>query len=171
MEINKIFDNILDLPGIEGACLFNSEGRMYINRLPTFMVNDLLVDAQRRIIAMYETMDTNYMTSDDYTINFREHWLLIRRFDKHVLLVLGGEKASQSSARMVTLMTFKHLTRDVLEKLEEKSISSETTSSKTSDEGKKPASAGNATVLETVLINSKTEGGNKPVRMYRGKPY
>lgn len=118
MEITKLFDNILDLPGIEGVCLFGAEGQMYVNRLPAFLSNELFADAQRRIVAMYETMDENFLPCDDYMLKFSERWLLMRRTEKQVLLVLGGEKANLASTRMVTNMTMKHLTPDVIALLE-----------------------------------------------------
>lgn len=118
MEIAKLFDNILDLPGIEGVCLFGTEGQMYINRLPSFLSNELFADAQRRIVAMYETMDENFLPCDDYMLRFSERWLLLRRTEKQVLLVLGGEKANIASTRMVTNMTMKHLTPALISSFE-----------------------------------------------------
>jgi len=118
MEVSKLFDNILDLPGIEGVCLFGAEGQMYINRLPSFLSTELFADAQRRIVAMYETMDDNFIPCDDYMLKFSERWLLLRRTDKHVMLILGGEKANLASTRMVTNMTLKHLTPQILAQLE-----------------------------------------------------
>jgi hypothetical protein len=118
MEVSKLFDNILDLPGIEGVCLFGTEGQMYINRLPSFLSNELVVDAQRRIVAMYETMDENFLPCDDYMLRFSERWVLLRRTEKQVLLVLGGEKANVASTRMVTNMTMKHLTPEIVSGLE-----------------------------------------------------
>jgi hypothetical protein len=117
MEITKLFDNILDLPGIEGVCLFGTEGQVYVNRLPAFLSTELFADAQRRIIAMYETMDENFLPSDDYMLRFSERWLLLRRNENQVLLVLGGDKANLASTRMVTNMTIKHLTPEVIAQL------------------------------------------------------
>ena len=118
MEITKLFDNILDLPGIEGVCLFGTGGQMYINRLPSFLSTELFADAQRRIVAMYETMDENFIPCDDYMLRFSERWLLLRRTEKHVMLILGGEKANLASTRMVTNMTMKHLTPELIAQLE-----------------------------------------------------
>jgi hypothetical protein len=118
MELSKLFDNILDLPGIEGVCLFGTEGQMYINRLPSFLSNELFADAQRRIVAMYETMDENFLPCDDYMLRFSERWVLLRRTEKQVLLVLGGERANLASTRMVTNMTMKHLTPAIVSELE-----------------------------------------------------
>ena len=91
---------------------------MYINRLPSFLSNELVADAQRRIVAMYETMDENFLPCDDYLLKFSERWLLLRRTDRHVMLILGGEKANLASTRMVTNMTMKHLTPELVAQLE-----------------------------------------------------
>lgn len=91
---------------------------MYINRLPSFLSTELFADAQRRIVAMYETMDENFLPCDDYLLKFSERWLLLRRTDRHVMLILGGEKANLASTRMVTNMTMKHLTPELIAQLE-----------------------------------------------------
>jgi hypothetical protein len=66
---------------------------------------------------MYETMDENFLPCDDYLLKFSERWLLLRRNEGALLLVLGGEKANLASTRMVTNMTLKHLTPEVLAQL------------------------------------------------------
>lgn len=114
MNIHQLFDNILDLPGIEGVCLFNTDGQIYINRMPAFLTSELSADAQRRVCAMYETMDENFLPCDDYVLKFSERWIMLRRTAMTVLLVLAGEKANLASTRMVTNMTLKHLTPDIL---------------------------------------------------------
>lgn len=195
MEISKLFDNILDLPGIEGVCLFGTEGQMYINRLPSFLSNELFVDAQRRIVAMYETMDENFLPCDDYMLRFSERWVLLRRTEKQVLLVLGGERANLSSTRMVTNMTMKHLTPDIVSGLEmaarggfsapaptgsnasqSPTVAAATPSAQRFSTPPMPvpaaapmpalASAAGASPNAAVAADS-----SKPVRMYRGRAY
>jgi hypothetical protein len=115
MEVSKLFDNILDLPGIEGVCLFGTAGQMYVNRLPSFLSTEIFADAQRRIVAMYETMDENFLQCDDYMLKFSEYWMLLRRTDSCVMLVLGSEKANLASARMVTNMTQESVRRSSIQ--------------------------------------------------------
>jgi len=172
MEISKLFDNILDLPGIEGVCLFGTEGQMYINRLPAFLSNELFADAQRRIVAMYETMDENFLPCDDYMLRFSERWLLLRRTEKQVLLVLGGEKANLASTRMVTNMTLKHLTPAVIESLGAGAATPAPVAPAAPPASPvaavaSPAPAAAAPVAEPV----ETPKPAKPVRLYRGRPY
>jgi len=110
MILNKVFDNILDIPGIDGVCLFGLSGQVFLNRMPSFLSPEIFADALRRITALYETMDENFLPCDDYLLRFSEKWILFRRTDQAVLLVLAAETANFASARMVTNMALKHLT-------------------------------------------------------------
>jgi hypothetical protein len=175
MEISKLFDNILDLPGIEGVCLFGTEGQMYVNRLPSFLSNELFVDAQRRIVAMYETMDENFIPCDDYMLRFSERWVLLRRTEKQVLLVLGGEKANLASTRMVTNMTMKHLTPEIVSGLETAARGGAPAPMATVSVPPQPAPVVSVKVPEASPVAvaaapAPAESG-KPVRMYRGRAY
>lgn len=107
MSFEKIFANILDLPGVEGAVLFGTEGRVVHNAMPAFMSEEALGEAQRRIFSMYETMDENFLPCEDYTMVFEGHLLILRKTEGCLLLVLGTEKMNQSSLRMVTNMAMK----------------------------------------------------------------
>ncbi|MCU0794002.1 MAG: hypothetical protein MUE42_14385 [Opitutaceae bacterium] len=179
MEVTKLFDNILDLPGIEGVCLFGTDGQMYVNRLPTFLSNELFADAQRRIVAMYETMDENFLPCDDYMLRFSERWLLLRRTDNHVMLILGGEKANLASTRMVTNMTIKHITPAILAQLAGSTPQIARTQPSAASPAPAPAAvpAAPAPVVAPALapasaasVESPAEPA-KPVRMYRGRAY
>ena len=110
MVLNKVFDNVLDIPGVDGLCLFGMTGQVYLNRMPSFLAPEVFADALRRITALYETMDENFLPCDDYLLRFGEKWILFRRTDQAVLLVLAAESANFSSTRMVTNMALKHLT-------------------------------------------------------------
>ena len=110
MVLNKVFDNVLDIPGVDGVCLFGLSGQVFLNRMPSFFSPDVFSDALRRIAALYETMDENFLPCDDYLLRFAEKWILFRRTDQAVLLVLAAETANFASTRMVTNMALKHLT-------------------------------------------------------------
>lgn len=174
MELNKLFDNIMDLPGIEGACLFNLEGSIHLNRMPAFLANELFQDAQRRITAMYETMDENFLPCDDYLLKFSEKWLMLRRHDQEVLLVMANDKANLASARMVTNMTLKHLTPETLGNLPEPTPFS-AAAAPTAD----PAPVNTPHIPEPIIaakplpepMSVAESKPAKPVRLYRGQPY
>ena len=114
MVLDKVFDNVLDIPGVDGVCLFGTSGQIYVNRMPSFLSPEVFADALRRITALYETMDENFLPCDDYLLRFAEKWVLFRRTDQAVLLVLAAETANFASTRMVTNMALKHLTPGAL---------------------------------------------------------
>lgn len=114
MVLNKVFDNVLDIPGVDGVCLFGLNGQVFVNRMPSFLSPDVFADALRRITALYETMDENFLPCDDYLLKFSEKWIFFRRTDQAVLLVLAAETANFASTRMVTNMALKHLTPSAL---------------------------------------------------------
>jgi len=118
MVLNKVFDNVLDIPGVDGLCLFGMTGQVYLNRMPSFLAPEVFADALRRITALYETMDENFLPCDDYLLRFAEKWILFRRTDQAVLLVLAAETANFASTRMVTNMALKHLTPVALAELD-----------------------------------------------------
>jgi hypothetical protein len=131
---------------------------------------------------MYETMDENFLPCDDYMLRFSERWLLLRRTEKQVLLVLGGDKANVASTRMVTNMTLKHLTPAMLAGLE-------STARAAAPAGGAPAPTTNAAPAPSTVrypavpppaaAKPAVEAGPaqadeapaRPVRMYRGRPY
>ena len=118
MVLNKVFDNVLDIPGVDGLCLFGMTGQVYLNRMPSFLAPEVFSDSLRRITALYETMDENFLPCDDYLLRFAEKWILFRRTDQAVLLVLAAETANFASTRMVTNMALKHLTPAALAELD-----------------------------------------------------
>ena len=173
MEITKLFDNILDLPGVEGACLFSTEGPIYMNRLPPFITDELFADAQRRISAMYETMDENFLPCEDYVLKYTDRWLLIRRKDEQILIILASDSANMASTRMVTNMSMKHFTAENLGTLQAaqplRQAAAPTVSAEPEPEEEalpEPAAKSPPPVAKEAPKEEK-----KHVRMYRGRPY
>ena len=174
MVINKVFDNVLDIPGVDGVCLFGLNGQVFLNRMPSFLSPDVFADALRRIIALYETMDENFLPCDDYLLRFAEKWILFRRTDQAVLLVLAAETANFASTRMVTNMALKHLTPAALAELSSVSIAAMP--------APVPASAAPSVSVSPFLqpaaaapaaapaADASAEAA-KPVRMFRGRAY
>ena len=182
MMLNKVFDNVLDIPGVDGVCLFSLTGQVFLNRMPAFLSTDVFSDALRRIGALYETMDENFLPCDDYLLRFSEKWILFRRTDQAVLLVLAADTANFASTRMVTNMALKHLTPAAMAEL---------TSSTAPAAAPAPAPVAAKTATATPFsavpfpVTAVVEPAavvpapapaaapevNKPVRMFRGRPY
>lgn len=166
MILNKVFDNILDIPGVDGVCLFGLSGEMYVNRMPAFLSPEVFGDALRRINALYETMDENFLPCDDYLLRFSEKWVLFRRTDQAVLLVLAAENTNFASTRMVTNMALKHITPAAI---------AETTSAPAAAETPaKPVPVVTAvpeSVIPAAAPAPEAAPAPKPTRMFRGRPY
>ena len=109
MLFEKLAKNISDIPGVEGLCLFELGGQALFNRMPAFVPETALEEAQRRIQALYETIDENFLPADDYLLRFAGRSLLLRRLGGTILLLLTDERANPMSLRMVTNMVLKHL--------------------------------------------------------------
>ncbi len=185
MVLNKVFDNVLDIPGVDGVCLFGTSGQIYLNRMPSFISPEIFADALRRITALYETMDENFLPCDDYLLRFAEKWILFRRTDQAVLLVLAAETANFASTRMVTNMALKHLTPAALAEFDS-SVSAPAAAAPAS--AARPGSSATATpfsnspfqpapapVPEPAAAAPAPEAAaaavHKPVRMFRGRAY
>lgn len=185
MVLNKVFDNVLDIPGVDGVCLFGTSGQIYLNRMPSFISQEIFSDALRRITALYETMDENFLPCDDYLLRFAEKWILFRRTDQAVLLVLAAETANFASTRMVTNMALKHLTPAALAELEPSSAagaapapaarlgSSATATPFSNSPFQQAPAAAPAPAPEPVAAAPALEAAaaHKPVRMFRGRAY
>lgn len=182
MDINKLFDNILDLPGIEGVCLFDLDGPIYLNRMPSFLGDEFFAEAQRRIAATYETMDENFLPCDDYVLKYPERWLLMRRTGTTILFIMATEKANLSSTRMVTNMTLKHLTPAALGGLTPLvprvaapvvAPPPAPTPAPVVAKGAPQPSLDSVTspAMVAAVVPAVVSEPPKPVRMYRGRPY
>jgi len=168
MLLNKVFDNVLDIPGVDGVCLFGLNGQVFISRMPAFLTPDLFASALRRISALYETMDENFLSCDDYLLRFSEKWILFRRTDQAVLLILASETANFASTRMVTNMALKHITPAVLAELASSSAAPAVPAP-----SKAPVAAASvpAAPVAPVPAPAAPVEAPKPVRMFRGHAY
>lgn len=119
MNIAKLIDNILELPGIEGLCLIGEDGRLHLNRLPAYLDDELLTSASITLAALYGEADSVLPGGDDILLRYEEHWLMLRRGPGFVLVLLARHDASQASARMVTNIALRHLDAATLATLED----------------------------------------------------
>jgi hypothetical protein len=183
MVLNKVFDNVLDIPGVDGVCLFGLSGQVFLNRMPSFLSPEVFSDALRRISALYETMDENFLPCDDYLLRFAEKWILFRRTDQAVLLVMAAENANFASTRMVTNMALKHLTPAALAELGSQSpvaaapavaaarLPTGSTATPFSAPPFPPAPAAAPEPVAAAPAPAAAPEAHKPVRMFRGRAY
>ncbi|MDQ8206520.1 hypothetical protein QEH52_03305 [Coraliomargarita sp. SDUM461003] len=112
--IDKIIKNVLELPGVDGACILDKKGNLLHNALPEFFLDSFLDDLARRIKTLYEAVDENYMPCDDYLLKFPQKYIRLRRSRHVFLLVAIDPNVNLVSLRMVTNIVLKHITPKVV---------------------------------------------------------
>lgn len=115
--LEKIIKNVLELPGVDGACILDKKGVILHNALPDFFLDDFLDDLSRRVIALYEAVDENYVPCDDYLLKFPQKYIQLRRSRNVYLLVAVDPTVNLVSLRMVTNLVLKHITPKALSTL------------------------------------------------------
>ncbi|CAA6692837.1 MULTISPECIES: hypothetical protein [unclassified Lentimonas] len=115
--LTKIIKNVLELPGVDGACILDKKGNLLHNALPDFFLDDFLDDLSRRVAALYEAVDENYVPCDDYLLKFPQKYIQLRRSRNVYLLVCVDPAVNLVSLRMVTNMVLKHITPKALGQL------------------------------------------------------
>jgi len=171
---DKFVKNILDVPGVEGVCVFDREGRVIENQLPSFFVEELFEDMARRVLSLYETIDENFVPCDEYLLKYNERWLFIRRGTGIFLLVLAIPAVNRVSLKMVTNLAIKNIK---VSRLGSASPSSAPHSSATPPESAAPsqpvAPAPNARPDATPSPSGarKRVPRPRPARTYRGGSY
>ena len=115
--LDKVIKNVLELPGVEGACLLDKKGVILLNELPEFFLADFLEDLSRRVISLYEAVDENYVPCDDYLLKYPQKYIQLRRSRNVYLLVVVDPNVNLVSLRMVTNLVLKHITPKALASL------------------------------------------------------
>ncbi len=105
----KFIKNILDVPGVEGVCVFDAAGRVLYNELPPYFIEELFDDLSRRIASLYETVDENFIPCDDYLLKYSERWIFLRRGQGTYILVFAVPSVNRVSLKMVTNLAVKNL--------------------------------------------------------------
>lgn len=112
--IERYLSNILDVPGTEGLFLLNRKGQLLLTRMPDYVLLELYDNLIRRILSLYETVDENFVPSDDYVLKYPQKWLILRRTDTAILCVLCDTKVNEMSLKMVSNMALKNITGSML---------------------------------------------------------
>lgn len=167
--IEKIVKNVLELPGVDGACILDKKGNLLHNALPDFFLDDFLDDLARRVKALYEAVDENYMACDDYLLKFPQKYIRIRRSRHVYLLVAIDPTVNLVSLRMVTNLVLKHITPKVLSEMRSRLVAS-------AEQVLEPAISTPVSVEQGLLPKPLARRGNKvarprPTRSFRGTRY
>lgn len=175
--IEKIVKNVMELHGVDGACILDKKGNLLHNALPDFFLNDYLDDLSRRIKALYEAVDENYMPCDDYLLKFPQKFIQIRRSRNVYLLVSVDPSVNLVSLRMVTNLVLKHITPKVLSEmrkhLEAKSITKPETIQEAPEVAPtlEPTQVEAPTPKEAPMTRGNRVARPRPTRSFRGTSY
>lgn len=115
--IEKIVKNVLELPDVDGACIMDKKGELLHNALPDYFLDDFLDDLSRRLLSMFEAVDTNYLPCDDYLLKYPQKYIQLRRSRSAYLMVIVEPTVNLVSLRMVTNLVLKHVTPKVIGEL------------------------------------------------------
>ncbi len=117
--IEKLLRNILDIPGAEGVCVFDLQGNLLCNRFPSLFIAEIFPDLGRRVALLFDSVDDNFVPTEDFLLRYEGKHILIRRNDQVLLFILADEKVNFLSLRMVTNLAIKHLAGPLLKQLSE----------------------------------------------------
>lgn len=106
---DKFIKNILDVPGVEGVCVFDKDGGLIENLLPAYFVEELFDDLARRVISLYETVDENFLPCDEYLLKYSERWIFLRRGNGIFILTFAEPMVNRVSLKMITNMAVKNV--------------------------------------------------------------
>mgnify|MGYP006280548697 CR=1 FL=1 len=107
--IERLINNVLDVPGVEGLCLFDLEGKLQSNYLPEYCLDELIDGLITRVISLFQTIDDSFVPCDDHLLKFPGKWLLLRRGKEGFLFVLMEEGVNQVTLKMTTNLLLKHI--------------------------------------------------------------
>lgn len=106
--IERLAKNVLDMPGVDGLCLFGAEGKLLFDRLPDYCVAETIGESLERIVSLYEMVDDNFVPGDDYWMHFAEKDLMVRRKGEGFLLIFIESRVNLTTLRMTTNLLLKH---------------------------------------------------------------
>ncbi|HAV13800.1 MAG TPA: hypothetical protein DCX06_09985 [Opitutae bacterium] len=169
--IEKIVKNVLELHGVDGACILDKKGVLLHNALPDFFLDDFLDDLSRRVKALYEAVDENYMPCDDYLLKFPQKYIQLRRSRNVYLLVAVDPSVNLVSLRMVTNLVLKHITPKVLSEMRKQLASAETLNAAPPVEKVPQEAAPPTSTPESAPTRGNKIARPRPTRSFRGTRY
>lgn len=106
--MDRLVNNVLVVPVVEGLCLFDHEAAMLLDHLPDYCVNELLPDMLLRVVSLYETVDDSFVPCEDYLFKFPGKWIHFRRRKDILLLAITTEDVNQVTFKMTTNLLLKN---------------------------------------------------------------
>lgn len=108
MQLERYYQNVLDLPSVDGLLVIRRNGEVAYDRLPGFIPRETLDDIVRRIASLYDTVDENFLPCDDYVLKYPEKWLVFRRNKEAILMLMVEPEINFISLKMVCNLALKN---------------------------------------------------------------
>lgn len=105
----RLIRNIMDLSGVEGVCVFDERGTILYPLLPKFISPEMYQDISRKVLAMCETIDDNFMPCAEYILKYPRQWIFLKRSGEHCFLILTAPGLNEGMLRVVTNTAIKNL--------------------------------------------------------------
>lgn len=115
--VQKLLKNVLEVRGVDGACLLDLEGRLVHNALPEFFLEEFFDDLSRRITNFYATVEENYLACDEFLLKYPQKSVVMRRSKAVIFVAIIDPGANLVTLRMVTNLILKNVTSEVIESL------------------------------------------------------
>ncbi len=112
--IDRLLKNVLDVPGVDGVCLFDRQGNFRPDWLPSYYLAPEFDQLLERCLSLYDTVDEHFVPCDDYLFKFPAKWLHLRRGRDTFLLIVSEASVNTSTLKMVTNLLLKYLTPEII---------------------------------------------------------
>lgn len=168
MDTLKLIKNVLDVPGVEGVCFHDKDGELLYADMPSFMIEEVYEDLLRRVVMLYEAVETHFVPVDDYLLKFHDMQLMLRKGKDYGMLVLAQEQVNQMSLRMVTTMALRQLNVDALRALHPHAGRQDAAEARNHHA---PAPSTPARQPEPAVAGRAARPTRPPTRLYRGRSY
>jgi len=112
--ISGLIQNVNDVPGVAGVCVFNKKLQLYPKLLPSFYIREVFADLPRRINSLFEAIDENYLPCDEYLLKFGEMSMYLIRGKFCSLVVFMTAEANFTTVKMISRIAVKNITPDML---------------------------------------------------------
>lgn len=177
MDLKRLFENIAELPGVVGVCVFSTVDGARWSRLPDDMsgadFDAGFESARPDMVALLGQMQCSRVGCDQCVLQFRDRWVMLRRSGEIVVFVVADDERSLTSARMMSNVALRHLDPQSLQMLVaapegEGAAEDGPAATRTSDE--EPSAVMEVADARGTGAPDADEPPRK-VRMYRGQPY
>lgn len=115
MNLKKLLDNIVELPGVDGLCVISPDSELHVHHLPREIDATMLSQAVAPLASVLHAGEASMPGHDDQVLLFGAQWVVLRRCGAGTLLLIGHESANLSSVRLVSNLALRELTAEAMQ--------------------------------------------------------